>query len=113
MSDRFIGFGGVILFALVIYYVNQETVTQGAEKHVLFAAIFLGTIMIGAMSDRVLWGAIGWIAIACLLPVIYICVFHVREPAPLGLFALLLHGLDGLWIVFTSFSNRIANSRLK
>ncbi|MFM9434916.1 sterol desaturase/sphingolipid hydroxylase (fatty acid hydroxylase superfamily) [Janthinobacterium sp. CG_23.3] len=95
VPELFIGIGGVILFALVIYYVDNEGRYPAARQLLLFALIFAGTIALGGLSDGRRWGALGWAAIALALPLTFIGGYGVREPWGLCWLALLLaHGLD-------------------
>ncbi|MFC5475107.1 sterol desaturase family protein [Paraherbaspirillum soli] len=97
VPDFFIGSGGVILFGLVIYYVNRQGSAAAVQQGILFCAIFLATIAIGGLSDGRRWGAVCWVLIALALPIFYVAYYAVRDPAPLVLMALLLlHGIDGL-----------------
>ncbi|MES2319470.1 MAG: sterol desaturase family protein [Pseudomonadota bacterium] len=97
VPDLFIGSGGVILFGLVIYYVNHELDFGAAHKLALFTLIFAATIALGALSDGRRWGAIGWVVLALGMPLLVGGLYGVRDAwgwCFLGL--LLLHGLDGL-----------------
>ena len=101
VPELFIGIGGVILFGLVIYYVNHEAALAGAQQAILFALIFGGTLALGGLSDARRWGAIVWVAIAVAMPVLYLGWYGARDVwGMVFLAALLVHGLDGarrLW----------------
>jgi sterol desaturase/sphingolipid hydroxylase (fatty acid hydroxylase superfamily) len=95
--ELYIGAGGVILFGLVIYYVDREGNWPGVQQFVLFAFIFLATIAMGGISDKKRWGMVSWVAIALMMPVMFVANFGLRDPWALLLFALLIaHGLDGV-----------------
>lgn len=92
-----IGMGGVLLFGIVIYYVNVEGRFPPAQQAILFALVFGGTIALGALSDGWRWGALAWTAIALFMPLLFLAYFSVRDPWGVIFFALLfIHGLDGL-----------------
>ena len=101
MPELFIGSGGVILFGLVIYYVNHEAALAGAQQAILFALIFGGTLALGGLSDARRWGAIAWVVIAVAMPALYLGWYGARDVwGMVFLAALLAHGLDGarrLW----------------
>lgn len=101
VPELFIGIGGVILFGLVIYYVNHEAVLAGAQQAILFALIFGGTLALGGLSDARRWGAIAWVAIAVAMPLLFLGWYGARDAwGMVFLAALLAHGLDGarrLW----------------
>lgn len=100
VPERFVGVAGILLFALVIYYVARQDAMQGAPPYALFATIFAGTLAIGAMSDGARWGVLGWVVLALAAPVLFVGVFHWRAVWPLVLFTLLgLHGLDGVRVL--------------
>jgi sterol desaturase/sphingolipid hydroxylase (fatty acid hydroxylase superfamily) len=95
LSDRFIGFAGVALFGLVIYFVNVQETASAIEQVVLFALIFGGTIALGALADGSRIGGIIWTLIALLSPIIFIASFHIHEIWVVAiLFAMALSGLD-------------------
>jgi sterol desaturase/sphingolipid hydroxylase (fatty acid hydroxylase superfamily) len=97
VPDFFIGAGGLILFGLVIYYVNQEGRLHGLEKVALFAFILAGTLALGGLSDARRWGAISWTLVAITLPLLYLFYFGARDTWGSACFSLLfLHGIDGL-----------------
>lgn len=101
VPDTFIGSGGVILFGLVIYYVNHEASLAGLQQLLLFGLIFSGTLALGGLSDARRWGALAWVVIALGMPLLFFGVYGVRDAWGMLFFALLLlHGLDGarrLW----------------
>ena len=96
-SDGFIAAGGLILFGLLIYYVNGDVGNMTAQRSALFAGILAATVAVGAISDGRRWGAIFWIALALAMPTLFIGHYGIRGPVPVLLFsAWLLHGIDGL-----------------
>lgn len=97
VPDLFIGSGGMILFGLVIYYVNQEGRIDTVQQLLMFCGIFLATVALGGLSDQRRWGGALWVALALLMPLVFVGQYEVRAPLPMLLFILLLlHGLDGL-----------------
>lgn len=109
VPDGYIGSGGVIIFGMVIYYVNADGNISGWQQFSLFALIFSATVAIGGMSDERRWGLLGWIALS-VLPFVYVLHFGLYEPWGLALFsAWLLHGVAGLRLLF----NHSAHSLLK
>ncbi len=102
IPDGYIGSGGVIIFGMVIYYVNADAGISGWQQFFLFALIFLATVAIGGMSDERRWGLQGWIALA-VLPLVYVLHFGLYNPWALALFsAWLLHAAAGLRLLFNS-----------
>ena len=87
----------VLLFGIVIYYVNVEGRFPAAQQAILFALVFGGTIALGALSDGWRWGALAWTAIALVMPLLFLGHYAVRDLWGVVFFALLfIHGLDGL-----------------
>lgn len=101
VPELYIGIGGVILFGLVIYYVNHEAAWTAAQQATLFALIFAGTLALGGLSDARRWGAMAWIAICLVLPLLFLFWYGARDAWGVIFMGLLLvHGLDGarrLW----------------
>lgn len=97
VPPRYIGCGGVLLFGLVIWYVNREGRAALDEQVALFSLLFLATIALGAISDERRWGLLGWIALWVASPPLFLTHFQLRDPWALALFGgLLLHALDGV-----------------
>lgn len=98
VPDGYIGAGGVLLFALVIAYVNAEARLDGARQAALFAALVLGTMALGGQSDGRRWALPVWSALTLGLPV---GVWAAWGGWAHGLFpiatALCLHGVVG-WL---------------
>jgi sterol desaturase/sphingolipid hydroxylase (fatty acid hydroxylase superfamily) len=102
VPDSYIGSGGVIIFGMVIYYVNADAGISGWQQFFLFALIFSATVAIGGMSDERRWGLLGWMALA-VMPFVYVVQFGVYDPWALALFsAWLLHAAAGLRLLFNS-----------
>lgn len=96
VPDSFIATGGLILFGLVIYYVDCDGKLPRMQQFVLFMLIFLATIAMGGISDGKRWGGVSWISVNFLLLIIFIGYYKVRDPWAVQLFSLLLlHSLDG------------------
>jgi hypothetical protein len=79
VSDRFIGFAGIMLFGLVIYFVDIQNTVAATEQIALFSTIFGGTIALGALADGSKTGGIFWTLITLFAPYVFIVLFHVRE----------------------------------
>ncbi|WP_051303319.1 sterol desaturase family protein [Comamonas composti] len=95
-----IGAGGLLLFAVVAYYIYREGQWPQYAQPFFFAIIFIATIALGAMSDGRGWGLPVWLALAAAaLGVLPLC-FGLRDGWGLGLLALwLIHGLAALLLV--------------
>jgi sterol desaturase/sphingolipid hydroxylase (fatty acid hydroxylase superfamily) len=101
VPDTYIGSGGVVIFGMVIYYVNADASMSGWQQFSLFALIFAATVAIGGMSDERRWGLLGWIALS-VLPFVYVLHFGSYDPWALALFsAWLLHAATGLRLLFS------------
>ena len=97
VSDGYIVTGSIILFGLVIHYVNYEGVFSGAQQLVLFTLIFCGTIALGGLSDSKYWGGVSWVLISLLAPALFLGVYGSRDGwGTLFLSLMLFHGLYGL-----------------
>ncbi|KUM02712.1 sterol desaturase family protein [Chromobacterium subtsugae] len=92
----YIASGGVLLFGVVIYYVQNVAEWSAPQQWTLFGYLLAGTLAIGGMSDRQRWGWRGWQALVLTLPVLCAGWLGMRDLCALALFALLLgHGLLG------------------
>ena len=104
MPGWYIGLGGVLLFGVVIYYVNQDGRALDAQRGVLFAFLFLGTIALGALSDDRRWGWFAWMLLSSTALGATLILSGGREPLGLLLLALcLVHALAGLPRALRSF----------
>ncbi len=98
VSDGYIGVGGVLLFVLVIAYVNAQAQLSGVSQALLFGALVLGTVALGGQSDGRRWGGCLWVAVMTCMPVGVVLMWgwgrHGFFPAAL---ALSLHAWVGVW----------------
>ena len=104
VSDRYIVTGGIILFGLVVHYVNFEELLSGIQQLNLFALIFCGTIALGGLADNQHWGRVSWVLLALLAPSLFFGFYGSQDGwGTLFLSLMLLHGMDGLRrILFSS-----------
>jgi sterol desaturase/sphingolipid hydroxylase (fatty acid hydroxylase superfamily) len=111
LPEWYVGSGGVILFGLVIYYVDREQSWSGPSQWLLFACIFLATIALGGVSDGRRWGVAGWAALALGMPALFIAQFRLHDAWALLLFTLLpVHGLDGVRRLLTAHGHLVERS---
>jgi len=95
VSERFVGFAGIMLFGLVIYFVDVQASAGAAELSVLFSLIFGGTIALGALADGSRVGGFAWAAIALIAPYVFIALFQLHEIwVVLVVLAMALSGLE-------------------
>ncbi|AVG17405.1 hypothetical protein CFN79_16885 [Chromobacterium vaccinii] len=97
MPAAYIATGGILLFGMVIYYVERVAGWDAIGQWSVFACLVAGTIAIGGMSDERRWGWTGWLALTLAMPALCAGLFDMRDGWALALLALLLvHGLAGL-----------------
>ena len=65
LNDALIGFGGLLLFAWLAYYVSVETSWEKQRLSYLFLLIFSSTISICGLYEGRLWGVITWALFFC------------------------------------------------
>ncbi|MEK8029309.1 sterol desaturase family protein [Ideonella sp. DXS29W] len=86
--------GGLVLFALVIYHVYREGRWPPGQQACLFAALWLGTVALGGLSEARAWGRTAWMAVALGTPLLFVAGFGLRDPLGVAvLAALALHGV--------------------
>lgn len=88
-----VAWGGLALFAVVIYYVHAEGQWPPGQQALLFALIWLSTVALGGLSEGRGWGRATWPALAVGTPLLFIGLLGVGDP--LGLAALTALGLHG------------------
>ena len=76
LPENFIGFCGIILFVVAIYYVNLHGRTTALIEWSFFGWILLATFFIGGMSDKKIWGLAGWIIFCILFPTYSLLFLH-------------------------------------
>ncbi|WP_416864908.1 MAG: sterol desaturase family protein [Imperialibacter sp.] len=100
-SDTFVGFGGLLLFCLLLFYIYKEPSWTGTPKLILFSIIFLGTIANGGLAENKLWGAVLWVACTNVFIVLFLLMLSINEPILTGLTIIIgLHGLETLRRLF-------------
>lgn len=98
VPELVIGLGGIILFCMVIHFVDMEDRLPAMQLLALFAIVFLGTIALGGMSDERRWGAVLWVGLALVAPVAYCAEYGFPDVWGQGMLALFVaHGLTVLW----------------
>lgn len=76
LSENFIGFCGIVLFVIAIYYVNLHGQATRLVEWSFFGWILLATIFIGGMSDKKMWGLLGWIIFCFSFPIYSLLLLH-------------------------------------
>ncbi|RYY73524.1 MAG: fatty acid hydroxylase family protein [Gammaproteobacteria bacterium] len=90
LPENFIGFCGILLFVISIYYVNLQGSTTSLIQWSFFSWVLLATFFIGGMSDKKLWGLVGWIAFCVLFPTYSLVFLHHSQWQLLICFSLLM-----------------------
>lgn len=90
LSDAYIGFAGIVLFMLAIFYINLKGTSTLTVEWSFFSCISLATICIGGMSDQRAWGLWGWIAFCIGFPILSVSILHQTSSILWLCFALLI-----------------------
>jgi len=90
LPDWFIGCVGVLLYSLMIFYVNAQDSLPALAEWSFFIILCLASISIGGMSDKKRWGLFVWIGFCSLFPLYVVVVLQLHSIA--------------LWIIFTSLA---------
>ena len=102
-SDAFVGFGGLLLFCLLLFYIYKEPSWAGTPKLILFTIIFLATIANGGLAEHKVWGTALWVACTNIFIVLFLLTLSINEPILTGLTVIIgLHGLETLRCLFFS-----------
>jgi sterol desaturase/sphingolipid hydroxylase (fatty acid hydroxylase superfamily) len=100
--------GSLLLFLLFLIFINYEAVWSFEVLSSLFILVFLGTIILGSITNNHLMGLIAWslLTIPCVL--LFILMMKINNPTLLCvLIATLVHGLIGTWhILKITFSSK-------
>ena len=89
-QTRWIASGGLLLFAVVVYYVASEGAwASRAPQASLFALLALSTLALGGLSDGRRWGPAAWLVLGIAVPVALIGIFGMRDPVGCALMLLL------------------------
>jgi len=98
---RCVASGGLLVFALVVFYVAHEGTWIGNQQPWLFALLVASTLALGAISDGRSWGQFAWLALGTAAPLALIGVLGLRDPmgcALLGLLAMHSTASTGWWL---------------
>ncbi len=76
----FVASGGLLLFAIVIYYVGREGSWVGPQQAWLFGLVALATLALGGMSDGRPWATAAWLAVGLGIPAMLIGVLGLHDP---------------------------------
>ncbi|MEM6804247.1 MAG: sterol desaturase family protein [Bacteroidota bacterium] len=96
-TDAYIWSGAVLLFLLLVYYVNVEPVWTGMRELALFSSIFFGTLALGGIADGSRGGMVSWIGIWLMCPILFPLLLHIQGGWMLWLIPLMLaHASWGL-----------------
>lgn len=94
IPDSCIATAGVLLFLMVIYFVDAMVGMALSQKLGFFTCLVVGTIFIAGMSEDKRWGWLGWIVLTFVTPLLCGRGLEMRPFAAWTLFALLFgHGL--------------------
>ncbi|MFT4267251.1 MAG: sterol desaturase family protein [Xenophilus sp.] len=94
---RWVATGGVLLFAVVVFYVAHEGAWAGGQQLVLFMLLASATLALGGLSDGRPWAGVAWFALGMAVPVLLIGVLGLRDPWGCALMVLLgLHAAASL-----------------
>lgn len=110
LSQAYIGFAGVSLFILSIFYVYIQGQISGVFEWNLFAGLFVGMFLIGGMSDKQQWGLIGWIVFCLLFPVYQIIWLQHQDPILLACVPLLV--LSAIWGMKSLYQQKLSGAKL-
>lgn len=99
LPSGFIGCAGVLLFLLVIYYVNEQGRASALSEWSFFTALILASFSLGGMADKRKWGLFMWVGFCFLFP-IYVALALKLSSTVLWLIlsALCLSSVYGLWL---------------
>ncbi len=96
-SESIIALGGILLFGLLLYYISIENSWSLPLKFGLFGITFLGTIALGGITERKMWGLYTWLINFNLLAPLFLYMANLHESILMVLFSLLaLHAIFSL-----------------
>jgi len=105
LSQAYIGFSGISLFILSIFYVYIHGKIPAYKEWSLFTGLFIGMFLIGGMSDKKSWGLKGWIIFCFAFPIYQIIWLQHHDPILLACVPLLI--LSAIWgVKFLSLTKR-------
>lgn len=99
-DDVFVGAGGLLLYALLVAWLDLPQSVPAATRSLLLACTLAGTIALGMHCDGQRRGTLGWILLALTMPVLWFDPWTAHDALPLA-FAVLAalfaaHGALGL-----------------
>lgn len=105
LSQAYIGFAGISLFILSIFYVYIQGQAPVFEWN-LFAGLFIGMFLIGGMSDKQQWGLVGWIIFCIAFPLYQILWLQHQDPILLACVPLLF--LSAIWGIKSFYQQKLS-----
>jgi hypothetical protein len=98
LKDEYIVIGSLLLFLLLLIYINHEQSWDFWHLAALFTIVFLGTIALGGISQGQKIGLITWVILAVPTSIIFVLYFQISEIVVLGIIAaVVIHGFLGAW----------------
>ena len=98
ISDMYIVVGSLLLFLLLLIYINNEQVWHFGPLAVLFSIVFFGTITLGSLARSQKIGLVAWIFIAIPMSLAFLAFFRISDILVIGIIlAVVLHGIYGFW----------------
>ncbi len=94
LSEFFISIGGILLFALLVFYIYQEDKWHGAPEVALFGLLFGSTIAMAGLYENYRWGIFSWLFFAFAM-LYFMFYFMVFQPVFIALVAIFV-GHSGL-----------------
>ncbi|MFT5833301.1 MAG: sterol desaturase/sphingolipid hydroxylase (fatty acid hydroxylase superfamily) [Cognaticolwellia sp.] len=106
LKDEYIVIGSLLLFLLLLIYINNEQNWSILMLTSLFVIVFLGTIALGGVSQGQKIGLISWVILAVPVSIGFVVYFQISEMAILGIVgAVVMHGLLGMWKLVSLLKN--------
>jgi len=98
LNDSYIVIGSLLLFLLLLIYVENEKVWEFLTLAILFVIIFLGTITLGSIAQGRKRGLIFWVILTIPTVIGFVLYFQIKVVLVLFvLSAVIIHGLLGLY----------------
>lgn len=98
LKDEYIVIGSLLLFLLLLIYINHEQTWDFWHLATLFTIVFLGTIALGSISQGQKIGLITWVILAVPTSIGFVLYFQISEIVVLGIIsAFVIHGFLGAW----------------
>ncbi|MFK7948531.1 MAG: sterol desaturase family protein [Saprospiraceae bacterium] len=98
IHDMYIVIGSLLLFLLLLMYINNEQTWNFWQLASLFSIVFFGTIALGSVARNQKVGLITWIFIAIPLSIGFVVFFGIQDILLLGIvIGVVSHGIYGFW----------------